>query len=376
MTNYRKRLKSSRLLCLLAMLSFATTVATAQDKPQDIESSLSAIASEVGIPGMQIAHYRDSSMAFYTFGRKNIDLPERVNQETIFQAASLTKVVTAYVFLRLMDQGLIDLDTPLYALYPYDRLANTPNKELITARMVLTHRTGMHNWEGDVPTAAWRATPLTLTFKPGMAYAYSGEGFYLLQEVMEHITKKPFEELVQEQLIIPFGMRQSTVVWDDKLEENIAYGHLTPTKSRSIGKYRKANAAYTLYTTAADYTKFIQKGINAGEGLSDNAHQLLLTKQGDAQRAELATAEDAHVPCALGLRMQINEAGTAVWHTGSNPGFRCFFISYPATGESLAVFMNVETGFAAMGKLLALFLNDDNNKQTFWAYEWRKGELD
>lgn len=369
MINCQRLFKTSIALLGCSVLLATTSFA----QPKDLNNKLQDLSTKVGIPGMQITHFKDGKAEHYTFGVKHVTTKAPVNQQTAFQAASLTKVVTAYVFLRLMDQGLIDLDTPLWNYYAYDRLASTPNKELITARMVLTHRTGLKNWEGDVPTDAWRATPLTLLFTPGTSYAYSGEGFYFLQETMEQLSGKSFQQLVETEMLHPLGLRHSEIVWKEKLAENAAFGHYKGLVPRTLGKYIKPNAAYTLYTSAEDYTNFIQRALINGEGLTAASHQLLLTKQSEAQLTDTPSPADAFVPCALGLRMQLNELGTAVWHTGSNPGFRCFFIAYPESKESLAVFMNTETGFQAMGDLLALFLD---NKQTFWAYEWRKGELD
>src|SRR5699024_6916096 len=120
-----------------------------------------------------------------------------INSETKFQVASLTKVVAAYAFFKLYDEGKIDLDTPLYHYYPYDRIAKNKAAQKITARMVLTHRTGLYNWEGDVPTKAWRESELTSLFEPDTDYSYSGEGFYFLQLTMEAITKKSFVQLIE-----------------------------------------------------------------------------------------------------------------------------------------------------------------------------------
>jgi len=337
------------------------------------QQDIKVIAQEHGIPGLQLLHIRKGKINSQVYGIKKHNEPDLINENTAFQAASLTKVVAAYTFFRLMDRGIINLDTPLYQYYPYDRLKNTPNKELITARMVLTHRTGLLNWEGDVPSTAWRASALTLQFVPGQAYLYSGEGFYFLQETMEHLTGKSFQQLVEEEVLIPFGMKHSAIVWKDDLEKNAAYGHYAIDNPRRLGKYMKSNAAYTLYTTATDYTKFIQQALFKGKGLKPRTHKLMVSKSSEAQRDKIFSKEDSYVPCALGFRLQINEAGTAYWHTGSNPGFRCFFIAYPKTKESLVVFMNSDTALPAMNDFLRLFL--DKN-QTFWAYDWRQGELD
>ncbi|QBQ42744.1 class A beta-lactamase-related serine hydrolase [Sphingobacterium psychroaquaticum] len=362
--------QNSNKTIILLFLLFCSFAVQGQ---RDMYAKLQALSTKVGIPGMQVTFVDKGITTHYALGVKRMGAHETISRQTAFQAASLTKVVTAYVFLRLLDQGLISLDKPLWDYYPYDRLSQTPGKERITARMVLTHRSGLHNWEGDVPSPAWRATPLTLLFTPGTQYAYSGEGFYFLQETMEHITKKSFQQLVEEEVLTPLAMTHSEIIWKDRLLQDAAFGHLTGQKTRSLGQYRKANAAYTLYTTSEDYTKFVQRALLGGEGLKKETHQLLLTKQGEAQVGNTQTTRDTYVPCALGLRLQLNEVGTALWHTGSNPGFRCFFIAYPERKQSLAVFMNTEDGFQAMGDLLALFLNDE---QTFWAYEWRQGELD
>ena len=365
MANFLKLLKSK--LYILAISSLCSTSILAQQ--HDIKS----IAAKHNIPGVQLLHARDGQVNSQVFGFKKYGEQDTINSTTAFQAASLTKVIAAYTFFRLMDRGIIHLDTPLYSYYAYDRLQNTPNKSLITARMVLTHRSGLLNWEGDVPSTTWRATPLTLQFVPGSEYLYSGEGFYFLQETMEYLTGKSFQELVEEEVLKPLAMQHSQIVWKDKLEINAANGHYDIDKPRRLGKYMKSNAAYTLYTTAEDYTKFIQQALFEGKGLKANTHQLMVSKASDAQRDKVFTQDDSHVPCAHGFRLQLNEVGTAYWHTGSNPGFRCFFIAYPKTKETLVVFMNSDTALPAMQDFL---LNYIGKNQQFWAFDWRQGELD
>lgn len=367
MINCQKLFRSNFLVLLLIIGSINVT------KAQSKEDRLSEIAKEVRIPGMQIAYTKGSKIQVYTHGTKKFDTTDAIDKHTRFQAASLTKVVAAYTFFRLLDKGVIELDKPLLSYYSYDRLTNTTGAEKITARMVLTHRTGLLNWEGDVPSATWRATPLTLQFEPGTDYMYSGEGFYFLQETLEYITKKSFQALVEEEVLQPLGLKNSNIVWNDSLESNAAYGHYSLEKPRRLGKYAKTNAAYTLYTTAEDYTKFVQKVFFEGFGLKKITHKLLLEKASQAKKGKEIDPTDKYVPCALISRMQINEKGTAYWHTGSNPGFRCFFITYPKSKETLVAFMNTDEGFPAMKKLMQLFLD---NKQTFWAYDWREGELD
>lgn len=331
------------------------------------------IARQWEIPGIQLVHYKKGKPYSYSIGVKKNGESNPVTAQTLFQAASLTKVVSAYAFFKLMDRGLIDLDTPLYHYYPYNRLSNNVEGQTITARMVLTHHSGLLNWEGAVTTDAWRNSPLTLQFTPGSQYLYSGEGFYFLQCAMEAASGMTFQQLIVATVFEPFGMKHSYMSWNDSLMPYISYGHLQHSMPRALGKYSTVMSAYSLYTTAEDYTLFIQKALNKGIGLTKRSYRLLTSKAADASKADTVSSDDHFVPVTLGMRLQLNEKGKWLWHTGSNPGFRCFFITHPKTGESLAVFMNAETGFSAMPQLMSYFLGKN---QTFWAYLWRKGELD
>lgn len=335
--------------------------------------SVANLAKRIAIPGVQIVHAKSNEVHSYNWGVVKKGEATPVTRETIFQAASLTKVVAAYAFFKLMDQRKMNLDTPLYKYFAYERLANSPEGKKITARMVLTHRSGLLNWEGNVGTKEWRESPLHVQFTPGSDYMYSGEGFYFLQLAMEKVARVTIRNLIEEEVLKPLGMIHSQILWKDTLLPNAAFGHLEGMQPRSLGKYKYVNMAYTLYTTAEDYTLFIQKALNEGFGLKPETHQLMISKAAEVRKDISHSPMDEHVPVALGVRLQYNEAGIWLWHTGSNPGFRCFFISNPETGESLAAFMNAETGFKAMPYLMKLFLGDN---QTFWAYLWREGELD
>lgn len=346
MQTFQKQLRNKSILLFLFHFFLCFHLAQAQKKELNIQQ----IMDLAGTPGIQIS-YRDQHQDIHiSQGLKKYGENDSILPTTRFQAASLTKVVTAYAFFRLMDRELIELDKPLLTYYPYDRLAKTPNADKITARMVLTHRTGLLNWQGDVPSTEWRATPLTLQFEPGSDYMYSGEGFYFLQETMEHITGKSFQQIIEDEVLQPLKLHKSNIVWNDSLENQTAYGHYELTKPRKLGTYRKTNAAYTLYTTSSDYLDFVQKAIINGKGLKKKTHELMLQRAAEVKKDHLPQPDDQFVPCALGFRMQINEVGTAYWHTGSNPGFRCFFITYPKTGETLTAFMNSDTGFPAMKK--------------------------
>jgi len=132
-----------------------------------------------------------------------------VTNETVFEAASLSKPVFAYGVLKLVDQGKLDLDTPLnkYLGNNYD-VVDDPRINLITARHVLSHTSGFPNWRDND-----RTKNLLIHFTPGDKWSYSGEGMVYLSKVIEKITGLSLEDFMQQTVLQPLGMTSSSYIW-------------------------------------------------------------------------------------------------------------------------------------------------------------------
>lgn len=336
---------------------------------QPSKSSIEKLLEEFKVPGVQVSYFKMDRELLYAVGVKEIGKPAKVNDENVFQAASLSKVVAAYAFLILYDQGVFDLDTPLSHYYSYSRLGESEYADQITARMVLEHTSGLVNWEVSPGVKEWKDTPLTIRFKPGERFLYSGEGFYYLQETIEHLTGKSLEEIVREEVFEPFEMSNSSFIWQKKFDNQYVAGHNSLLEKRELRNFLTPNAAYTLWTTAVDYTKFLKLGLINGMGLKKDTYAEMVNSDLRAIRKGKESQADDHNLLGLGVRLQMNELGKALWHTGSNSGFRCFFVVYPDRKEGLVVFTNSETGSKLMEPIIPLFLNE---KQRFWLLEWIK----
>jgi CubicO group peptidase (beta-lactamase class C family) len=158
---------------------------------------------------------RISSFEWSTGLRAWEPAPEPLTADTVYDCASLTKVVvTAPVFARLFDSGAAQPDTPVARLLPGFR-ADRTGQERITLRHLLTHTSGLpaglplgEPWEG--PQAAWRlACAAQPTHAPGLFFRYSDINFILLGAVAETITGQPLDALAQAWLFGPLGMRDS-----------------------------------------------------------------------------------------------------------------------------------------------------------------------
>ncbi len=183
----------------------------------DLESYIPEYMREQNIPGVGIALIRDGEVVWTEgFGVANVLTRKAVTPDTVFEVASNSKVVTAYIALRLVDQGLLSLDKPLTSYLPEPWLPASEYREVITMRHVLSHSSGL----GHIPPTR------DSLFAPGLGYSYSAVGYHYLQAVIEQVTGQSFEEVAQEMVFTPLGMSSSSFVNPTELTSGTANGHL------------------------------------------------------------------------------------------------------------------------------------------------------
>src|SRR5271167_4163431 len=115
-----------------------------------LEKDIPALMEKAGVPGLSIAEIRNGKTVWIkSFGVRNEENKKPVTTETMFNVGSLSKPVFAYGVLKLVDAGKLKLDEPLAPYLPKEFTVDDPRFNLITARIVLSHRTGLPNWPGD-----------------------------------------------------------------------------------------------------------------------------------------------------------------------------------------------------------------------------------
>ncbi len=278
MNTFVKRFAAT--LLLISWLMSGARPSVAQDSPQRaaeplvplrsgveregliprLEGLIPQLMKEGVVPGLSIALIRDSKVVWHRgFGVKNAATKEAVDADTVFEAASLSKPVFAYAVLGLVESGKLNLDTPLNKYLPGPYVENDERLNLITARGVLSHTTGLRNWRP-------KGGPLKIYFTPGERFSYSGEGFVYLQKVVEHLTGEPLDLFMRKTVFEPLKMTSSSYVWLDKYDTLKATGHDQSGSPTSRRKPSQTNAAASLQTTALDYAKFVAAVLN-GAGL-------------------------------------------------------------------------------------------------------------
>ena len=353
----------------LFTLFFLLQCAAGRGQPVPTKAALTALMHKANVPGMQLVYTRGGKKQAYALGQRAAGSAPAVNATTIFEAASLGKAVLAYVALRLLDRGTLSLDKPLLSYYPYPRLLGVPNADKITARMVLGHTTGLPNWAANPTTPEWKTVPLRLKYAPDSCWDYSGEGYVLLQKTLEHLTGKSFEMLAQEEVFGPLRMRHSRFAWREKFAANAASGHDSKSQPAPIAHYSEPYAAFSLFSTAADYSRFLQ-ALMTGRGLKPATAQLLLLPVNEANRCgKPLTATDPFIAWACGVGLASTSQGLAQWQWGDNGNFKGFYLTLPGKKESLVFLTNSSNGPQMADDLLQLFFGPGEYRALQWLAE-------
>jgi CubicO group peptidase (beta-lactamase class C family) len=216
------------VLLLVATAAVVVSTATGQTRSvtrfdgstitaREIDATVTRLMKAADIPGVGIAIFNQGKIAYLkTYGERDKEKNLQLTVDSVMYAASFSKVAFAYLAMQLVDEGTLNLDKPIYQYlqkplpeYPnYSDLASDARYKRITARMLLSHTGGFANfrWIED-------DRKLRIHFEPGSRFAYSGEGIDLLQLVVETITKRPLDELMQQRVFQPLGMTRTGMLW-------------------------------------------------------------------------------------------------------------------------------------------------------------------
>jgi CubicO group peptidase (beta-lactamase class C family) len=197
--------------------------------PAEIDATVTRLMTAGNVPGAGIAILVDGKIAYlkaYGSRDKQQNLP--LTTASVMSGASFTKVAFAYLVMQLVEQGSLSLDKPVHEYLPkplseyenYRALAEDARFKKITARMLLSHTSGLPNWRWFTDDEKLR-----IYFEPGSRFAYSGEGIELLQLVVESIKKKGLQELMEEQVFRLLGMNRRSMVWEPRFADDFANGY-------------------------------------------------------------------------------------------------------------------------------------------------------
>ncbi|MBI4472806.1 MAG: beta-lactamase family protein [Acidobacteria bacterium] len=314
----------------------------------DLEEQIPKLMEETRVPGLSIAIIKDARLAWRRgFGVKDAASKEPVDDDTMFEAGSMSKPVFAYAVMKLCEKGVMNLDTPLTQYTSERFLEGDPRLDLITARHVLSHTSGFQNWRSD-------QEPLKIHFTPGEKYSYSGEGYSYLQSVVARMTGQAIEPYLKTNLFAPFGMDSSGFVWNDRLAKRMARphdatGHPMETNKATEAHVARYGAAGELRTTPTDYAKFMLEVIAPKPA---DAFRLSQNSIKEMLRPHVRVDDGYGGSWALGWRIGQTEKGNIITHGGDNAGFHSTSVASVERSSGFVIMTNGENGTEILQKLV------------------------
>jgi CubicO group peptidase (beta-lactamase class C family) len=380
-TRFRSTVKKCTLAIGLAAapLGAQSPGRPAQPFPDDLDRYLSDVVARWQIPGMAIAIVRnDSTLITKGYGVRALGQPDRVDANTVFDIASLTKSFTAAAAAILVDRGVISWDDPVKRYLPDLELPADALTRQATIRDFLSHRTGLEAanmmW---VPTAVSRAEVLrrmrylrsVAPFREQMVY--SNVGYTVAGEAAAAAAGVPYEQLLRDFLIKPLGLTSTTWTYEQAATmPNVAASHATIDKRlQVVPRERQRHAiapAAAVQSTANDLARWLRLHLNNGvlDGkrfVSDSAMRHMHSVQSripttPAMRAA-RMVQDTVTGYGMGWQIMDYRGHRVFWHTGNGDGQIAYMAIYPA--EKLGFVIMVNTWSAPLVHLaLANYIAD------------------
>jgi CubicO group peptidase (beta-lactamase class C family) len=348
---------------------------------QDLPRQMQAL----GVPGIGIAVVEQGRLAWSRgLGLLQAGQEARVDDGTLFEMASVSKPIFAYMVLMLVERGVLALDAPMVAYHRPDYLAEHPWIDRITVRDVLRHSTGLPNWRADPEHE--KLAPLV---EPGRRIDYSGEAFVWLQLAVESITGESLDQTMRRLLFAPLGMHDSSYAWDAAMAVRSVHGHGVAGENPSAPppqglreawdaalpiaeRWRKplaewryadaqralplarasapgvvhaagdimANSAASLRCTVQDYARFMALVVQAAPppwALRPASREAMLSRQ--------IEVPGRWTDKGLGWNLETTPRGPVLYHSGSNAGiFKTFALGDAARQRAIVIATNATNG--------------------------------
>jgi CubicO group peptidase (beta-lactamase class C family) len=278
----------------------------------------------------------------------------RVEVDTLFQAASLSKPVAAVVAAAAAEEGMVDLETDVAPMLT--SWHHPPYDETITLRMLFAHRAGVNvpGFPGyamderlpELPEildgVRDKNEPIRVVHEPG-ARRYSGGGFLIAQMAIEDHTGRAWEDLADTLVFDPLGLELSTYeILVGSERDRVAVGYRADGTEVAGGGWHlyPETAPASLWTTPTEYAELVadvMRSYQDGSGvlLGDDTARLLLDPS-----------------FAVGFGISREEGGIAIGHAGANEGYRCEFLALPRLGQGVVVMTNSDAGDALTAEIV------------------------
>lgn len=309
------------------------------------------------VPGVAVGVINGDQEHTAGFGVTSIANPLPVDADTLFQIGSTTKTVTGTIALRLVEQGKLDLDTPVRAYLPELRLADEDVAGRVTLMHLFTHTGG---WVGDyfddlgmgadALTRILDKLPDLQQLTPlGEVWSYNNAGFYIAGRIIEVVAGQPYEQVARELVLEPLGMDMSFFFPSEVITYRVAIGHNNPyvegrfllNIARPYALPRTTSPVGAIISSVRDQLRYAR--FHMGDGTAEDGARLLSPESMRLMQTPHVAAADGQM---FGITWFMRELdGTWVLrHGGATNGQMSAFIFVPSRRFGMTVLTNADRG--------------------------------
>ncbi len=378
----------------ITLLLLVATAANAQIPPElDAYIENARVASAT--PGLAITIVRDGKLvAVKGYGVRRLGSPELVDENTMWDLASISKSFTSAAIATLVDEGKMRWDDPVRRYLPQAEFSDSYRTANVTIRDLLSHRVGVEqgnfmfrfsNYSTDEVLRRLRFLKERDAFRGTMTY--SNVGYTAAGEAAAVAAKMPFVDLVRTRIVEPLGMRDTTVGVEHTLAANHVSPHgmiggvQVPIRNRKAMNILPANA---VNSTSKDLAKWLLFSLGDGtwEGKRIISAEAMAEMQSPhtiiATTPQMRAARGVHFFGGYGLGWQVMDfqGHKMLWHSGSADGLPVYMAILPAEKIGVAVLTNSWESGTLHGALASRILDTllGTSEPRDWAAETIEGQ--
>lgn len=347
---------------LLAWL-FLSGHQSADTLPQNVKDSIEKrIKNEIN-PSIAIGIVDETGTKYFNFGKVSTSGP-LVNQHTIYEIGSITKVFTAILLAQQVIDGTVSLDDPINEYLPAEAAVPVMGSDEITFANLSDHTSGLprmpKNFAPANPNNPFADYSVELmyafisTYKPtrevGSEYEYSNLAQGLLGHILALNTRLPYEDLLIRNITGPLGMDETKITLNQEMTEHLAVGHNNGAEAENWDIPTLAGAG-AIRSSTHDMLKFL----SANLGYTDTS-----LRQAMDMTYNVRHDKAGNMRVGLGWHFKAGAEGDVIWHNGGTGGYRAFAGFVKESGKGVVVLTNSATGIDDIG----FHLLDSNSKLT------------
>lgn len=358
----------SIFLIILAFGTFSKGISNPRENSEtefyvQLDKEIPSLMSKYKIPGAIIAVIKNGKVAFTNaYGYANIETGRRMSTADYCRVESISKSVTAWGVMKLVEQGKINLDTPVVEyLKSWEFPKSDFSTTRITTRHLLNHTSGLPLGTIGVRYAPTEKRPTlkkSLTQNalpncdPGLRFEYSNVGYHILELLIEEVTGMCFSDYMEQEVLLPLGMKHSSFDWRSRFANSIPNGY--DFLGNPIVPYiYPEKASGGLFSTVDDIAKFVCSGMMNSENIGNVLNQESILQLYAPSVNRLGFYGSAFDSYGFGhLLEDLPNGKLAVAHGGQGTGWMTHFHTIPETGDGIVMLTNSQRSWPFFAQVL------------------------